>query len=72
MKAIRGATTLKFDTPEEIRDSVSCLLNEIKVRNCLNEGDFQVRLIYVLFILQKQQGNQVFSTCRFFLRLNLK
>lgn len=45
MKAIRGATTLKCDTPEEIRDSVSCLLNEIKVRNRLNEGD----IICILF-----------------------
>lgn len=39
MKAIRGATTVAADTPEEVRSAVSELLKEIKERNSLGEGD---------------------------------
>jgi cytidylate kinase len=39
MKAIRGATTVSFDTPEEIRESVKELLCEIKAKNNLCEED---------------------------------
>ena len=37
MKAIRGATTISCDTPEEIKLAVRELLNEIKDKNNLNE-----------------------------------
>ncbi len=39
MKAIRGATTVCADTPEEIRGAVSELLSEIKERNGIEEED---------------------------------
>lgn len=45
MKAIRGATTIAADTPEEVRAAVSELLNEIKEKNHLAEGD----IICILF-----------------------
>jgi len=37
MKAIRGATTISCDTPEEIKLAVCELLNEIKDKNNLND-----------------------------------
>lgn len=45
MKAIRGATTVAADTPEEIRGAVSELLAEIKRCNKLDEDD----IVCVLF-----------------------
>lgn len=39
MKAIRGATTVNHDTPEEIRGAVKSLLTEIKQKNHLDDGD---------------------------------
>ena len=39
MKAIRGATTILKDTPEEIRGAVKELLNEICLKNALNKED---------------------------------
>ncbi len=39
MKAIRGATTVKSDTPEEIRGKVKELLYEIKKKNAISETD---------------------------------
>ena len=45
MKAIRGATTVYEDTPEEIRLAVKELLNEISQRNSLSEQE----MICILF-----------------------
>ncbi len=45
MKAIRGATTVANDTPEEIRSAVEELLNEMKSRNGLEEEN----VIFILF-----------------------
>ena len=39
MKAIRGATTVNNDTAEEIKESVSELLLNIKEKNCLADED---------------------------------
>jgi cytidylate kinase len=39
MKAIRGATTVNFDTPDEIRASVKELLTEIKIKNNLSDEE---------------------------------
>ena len=45
MKAIRGATTVAADTPEEIRSAVGELLRTIKEQNKLDEGD----ILFILF-----------------------
>lgn len=45
MKAIRGATTVSADTPEEIRQAVKELLLKIKEQNKLNEED----ILFILF-----------------------
>ena len=39
MKAIRGATTVKIDNEEEIKESVKELLSEIKAQNALNSDE---------------------------------
>ena len=39
MIAIRGATTVSHDTPEEIRRSVKELLSEIVAKNSISKGD---------------------------------
>lgn len=39
MKAVRGATTIISDTPEEVRSAVKELLSEIKTKNNLNAGN---------------------------------
>ena len=45
MKAIRGATTVSADTPEEIRGAVKELLEEIRTKNNLKAED----IIYIMF-----------------------
>ena len=45
MKAIRGATTVAADTPQEVRGAVRELLNEIREKNGLAEGD----IVCILF-----------------------
>lgn len=45
MKAIRGATTVSADTPEEIRGAVKELLEEIRTKNNLKAED----IIYIVF-----------------------
>ncbi len=39
MKAIRGAITVSEDTPEQIKEAVKELLNEITAKNSLNVGE---------------------------------
>lgn len=40
MIAIRGATTVDFDSPENIKESVEELMLEIKNKNGIADGDF--------------------------------
>lgn len=61
MKAIRGATTVAADTPEEIRGAVKELLEEIVKKNGLQEEDilcilFQTRRTSVACIRQRRHG----------------
>ena len=45
MNAIRGAITVKEDTPEQVREAVSQLLAEISEKNSLKKED----IIYIMF-----------------------
>ena len=58
MKAIRGATTVAADTPEEIRGAVSELLAEIKRCNKLDEDD----IVCILFF--EYRRHTVFLSCK--------